>query len=356
MATMTTEHRADRPATHRAVVLHRPAPFEPDGAAADALRLEHRPSPDPDDQEVCIDVDACAVCRTDLQLCEGDLAPRRLPVVPGHQIVGRVAAVGAAVTHLAIGDRVGVAWLAHACGHCRFCTRGRENLCETATFTGWDRDGGFAEQATADARFTYRLPDGIDPRAAAPLLCGGVIGYRCLGVAEVQPGDRVGLYGFGASATCVIQVLVHQGCDVFVATRSVAEQDRARRLGAVWAGTYAERPPVALDAAITFAPSGDVVVEALRSVRRGGIVAINAIHLDRIPEFPYELLWWERQLRSVANVTRDDVADLLRLAADIPIRTEIELFGLEQAGEALSRLRAGRISGAAVLDLTGGPI
>ncbi|MCC6434214.1 MAG: zinc-dependent alcohol dehydrogenase family protein [Acidimicrobiales bacterium] len=339
-------------ATSRAVVLRRPSPF--DGSPApDRLRLERRPDPEPAAGEVLIDVDACAVCRTDLQLCEGDLAARRLPVVPGHQIVGRVARTGAGVTGHAPGDLVGVAWLARACGECTDCVRGRENLCESATFTGWDRDGGFAERTTADAGFVYRLPDGIDPLAAAPLLCGGVIGYRCLHIAEITPGATVGLYGFGASATCVIQILLHWGCEVFVATRSPAEQDRARRLGAVWAGGYDEPPPVALDAAITFAPSGDVVVDALRAVRRGGIVAINAIHLDRIPQFPYELLWWERQLRSVANVTRDDVAGLLRLAAELPIRTETELFGLEAAPEALQRLRDGRISGAAVLDISG---
>lgn len=306
-------------------------------------------SPVPGDDEVLIDVAACAVCRTDLQICEGDLATEKLPLVPGHQIVGTVAGLGARVTDLEVGERVGVAWIASTCGSCRYCATGRENLCDRSRFTGWDRDGGFAEQATARADFVHRLPKGFDSVASAPLLCGGAIGLRSLRVSGIEPGGRLGLYGFGASATCAIQIARHWGCEVHVCTRSQAEQERARRLGAAWAGGYDERPPAALDAAITFAPAGSVVIEALRALDKGGVVAINAIHLDHIPEFDYDDLWWERQLRSVANVTRTDVAELVDLAAIIPIRTQVEEFALDDVNDALARLSAGSISGAAVL-------
>ena len=329
----------------RAAVLDEPRP-----AVERPLRLRDHELGDIADEEVEIDVTACAVCRTDLQLCEGDLDAHRLPVVPGHQVVGRVVAAGPRVEGIVVGDRVGVAWLARACGVCRFCTTGRENLCQRAEFTGWDRDGGYADRMRADHRFVTAIPQGFDDVDAAPLLCGGVIGYRSLKVAGVEPGMRIGLFGFGASATIVIQVAVHWGCEVHVVTRSRSEQDRARRLGAVWTGGYDDRPPVPLDAAITFAPVGDVVVEALRSLDRGGTVAINAIHLDRIPEFDYDLLWHERTVRSVANVTRADIAELLALAVEIPIVTEIRHYDLAQANDALVDLREGRIAGAAVLD------
>lgn len=332
----------------RALRLDRPGPIETRPLSAVTMD-----APDPGPGEVRVAVSVCAVCRTDLQLCEGDLAARRLPIVPGHQIVGIVEATGGGTDGgLNVGDRVGIAWIAGACGTCRFCRSGRENLCETTTFTGWDRDGGYAELVTAAAEYCYRLPTGFDDLAAAPLLCGGVIGYRSLGVAGVhaaRPPGRLGLFGFGASATVVIQVACHWGWEVFVSTRSAREQQRARRLGAVWAGSYEERVPAPLDAAITFAPSGDVVIAALRAVDRGGTVAVNAIHLDRVPEFSYDLLWWERSIRSVANVTRTDVRELLSLAAEVPLHTDTEMFALEQANEALLALREGRISGAAVL-------
>jgi propanol-preferring alcohol dehydrogenase len=327
------------------------------GPIADADRLQpvDRPALAPEPGEVLIDVAACAVCRTDLQIVEGDLRARRLPIVPGHQVVGRIAALGDGVDpadHV-VGSRVGVAWIASTDGTCRFCTSGRENLCPELHFTGWDRDGGYAEQAVARADFTYPLPDGFDDLAAAPLLCGGTIGYRSLGVAGVDlshaSGTRLGLYGFGASATCVIQLAVHAGCEVFVATRSAAEQARARALGATWAGGYDELPPQPLDAAITFAPAGAVVVAALKAVDRGGTVAINAIHLDHLPELDYDDLWLERSLRSVANVTRDDVTAFLELAAEVPVRTQTEVLALDDANEALRRVAAGDISGAAVL-------
>jgi propanol-preferring alcohol dehydrogenase len=332
----------------KAAVLHHPGP-----SPSAPLVLCDRSVPSPEPSEVSVRVEACGVCRTDLQLVEGDLALHRCPVVPGHQAVGVVEAVGAWVTGVQVGQRVGVAWIASTCGRCRYCTAGLENLCEDATFTGWDVDGGFAERLIARGDFVHPLPPTGDPVALAPLLCGGAIGYRCLHVAEVEPGSRLGLYGFGASATIVIQMARHLGCEVHVCTRSAAERRRALDLGAAWVGGDDERPPVALDAAITFAPSGDVVVAALKSVRRGGIVAVNAIHLDRIPEFPYELLWWERQLRSVANVTRDDVRGLLRLAVEIPLRTEVVRYPLARVNDALVDLAEGRVRGAAVLDLTG---
>jgi propanol-preferring alcohol dehydrogenase len=302
--------------------------------------------------EVLIAVHACAVCRTDLQLAEGDLAARHLPVVPGHQVVGRVAALGPDVTDHAVGDRVGVAWIAGTCGRCRFCTSGRENLCEEAAFTGWDRDGGYATHLTARSDFVHRLPDGFDDLDAAPLLCGGVIGYRSLKVAGMGPGRvgaRLGLYGFGASATCVIQVAVHWGLEVHVCTRSASEQQAALDLGATWAGGYDEAPPAPLDAAITFAPAGSVVAAALKALDRGGVVAVNAIHLDHLPEMPYDDLWWERSIRSVANVTRDDVREFLELAAAIPVRTRTEVLPLDEVGTALRRLAAGDVAGSFVL-------
>jgi alcohol dehydrogenase, propanol-preferring len=322
---------------------------EPGPAGTGPLVVGPRHDPVAGPGEVLLQVEACGVCRTDLQLAEGDLPAHRLPIVPGHQIVGTVVAHGDDVYAPEIGARVGVAWIASTCGTCRFCLAGVENLCEFAEFTGLDVDGGFAEQVVARADFTYPLPDGVEPIDVAPLLCGGAIGYRCLRVGEVQPGAALGLYGFGASATCVIQVARHRECDVYVCTRSSAEQERARALGAAWAGGYDELPPVPLDVAITFAPVGSVVVDALRAVRRGGIVVVNAIHLDEIPAFPYELLWWERQLRSVANVTRRDVTELLALAARIPIRTQVDAFALDDVNEALARLSGGGVSGAAVV-------
>ena len=318
-------------------------------APGQPLAIEMREPAPPGPGQVLIELRACGVCRTDLQLCEGDLTARRLPIVPGHQAVGRVVALGAGVEGWKVGDRVGVAWLAGTCGVCDKCRSGRENLCEQATFTGWDVDGGYATHLTARADFALPIPDGFDDVAAAPLLCGGVIGYRSLGRSGIQPGGRLGLYGFGASALITIQVARHWGCRVFVVTRSKTEQERARRLGAEWTGGLGERPPEPLDAAITFAPSGDVVRAALQAVDRGATVAINAIHLDRMPEFPYEELWWERRLASVANFTRRDATELLRLAAQIPIRTEVDAYPLADANRALASLRDGAVKGAAVL-------
>jgi propanol-preferring alcohol dehydrogenase len=323
---------------------------EPGRASTHPLRSVEGPDPMPGEGEMVLRVTACAVCRTDLQLCEGELEARRLPVVPGHQIVGRVDAVGPGVAGWRVGDRAGVAWLAGTDGTCAQCLSNRENLCDKAQFTGWDRDGGFATHAKARADFALRLPDGCRDLDAAPLLCGGVIGYRSLKVSGIRPGERLGLYGFGASATLAIQVARHWGCRVFVCTRKPAERERAVALGAEWTGGYDERPPEALDAAITFAPAGSVVVAALRALGRGGTVAINAIHLDRVPELSYRDLWWERSLRSVANFTRNDAREFLDLAARIPVRTEREVHPLVDANVALERLARGDVRGAAVLE------
>ena len=328
-----------------AAVLAAPAPVE-----HRPLHLEQREPAEPGPGELLISVSACAVCRTDLQICEGDLAPHRQPVVPGHQVVGRVEAVGHDVAGWKAGDRAGIGWLASSCAECDYCARGLENLCPDATFTGWDRDGGYAGWITTSAGFTFHLASELDDLAAAPLLCGGVIGYRALRLAGVQPGGKLGLFGFGSSASLTIQVAVHRGMDVFVVTRSPAEQERARRLGAQWVGGFDDKLPAAVDGAITFAPAGAVVVAALRSLAPGGTVAINAIHLDGMPAFDYDLLWRERALKSVANYTRQDAREFLELAAAIPIRTEIEVMPLGAANDALARLKAGNLDGTAVLE------
>ncbi len=328
----------------RAQMLHDPAAVD-----TGPLTLQEVADPSPGEGELLLEVAACGVCRTDLQEVEGDLGMDKLPMIPGHQIVGRVLRVGEGVRGWAPGERVGVGWLGGFCGSCRFCTTGRENLCEEAIFTGWDRDGGYAERVVVDGDLAFALPDSMDDLEVAPLLCGGVIGYRALKVSGIQPGGRLGLYGFGASALLALQVALYWGCDVYVATRSQIERRRAMELGAVWAGPYEERPPVPLDAAVTFAPVGQVVVEALKSLDRGGVVAINAIHLDQMPAFSYDDLWLERQIRSVANFTRDDARAFLRLAAEIPIRTQIQVYPLAEANQALVDLKDGRVHGAAVL-------
>jgi propanol-preferring alcohol dehydrogenase len=325
-------------------VLTTPGPI-----AGDRLELCDLDASTPGPGEIAIEVSACGVCRTDLQLVEGDLAARRLPIVPGHQVVGLVAALGEGVTRWHVGDRVGVAWLAGACGVCGRCRAGTENLCDLAEFTGWDRDGGYAETMVARADFVFAIPDAFSDVEAAPLLCGGVIGYRSLKISGIRPGGRLGLYGFGASALLALQVALHWGCEVYVATRSRTERRRALELGATWAAGYDDCPPVGLDAAVTFAPVGSVVVAALRAVEPGGTVAINAIHLDEIPAFAYDLLWRERGLRSVANFTRLDAQEFLALAAEIPIRTVADVAPLDDANTVLRRLATGDVSGAAVL-------
>jgi propanol-preferring alcohol dehydrogenase len=329
----------------RALRLHEPGPLRPD-----RLRLDDVPEPTAGPGELVLDVSACAVCRTDVQIALGEVPAPALPLVPGHQVVGRVRAVGRDVRGWSVGERAAIGWLAGACGRCAACSSDRENLCPDARFTGLHRDGGFAEQVAVDADFALRVPDTFGDRDAAPLLCGGVIGYRSLRRSGIQAGGRLGLYGFGASASLTIQVARHWGCSVYVVTRSERDQDRARDLGAVWAGSYDEAVPVELDAAITFAPVGSAVVAALGALGRGATLAINAIHLDGIPAFPYELLWWERSIRSVANHTRADARAFLALAAEIPIRTEPEPHALEEGTAVLQRAASGDVVGAAVFE------
>jgi propanol-preferring alcohol dehydrogenase len=327
-----------------AMILDEPAPV-----ASAPLHARDLPDAPPGEGEIAIRVAACGICRTDLQLAEGDLVARVLPIVPGHQIVGRVEALGAGVTDWKVGERAGVAWLASACGACARCRSGRENLCERATFTGWDRAGGYATRAVARADFALRIPGGFSDTDAAPLLCGGVIGYRALKRARVTKGSKLGLFGFGASALLALQVARYWGCRVFVCTRSAAERERALALGAEWAGDYDTPPPEPLDAVVTFAPVGAVVHSALKAVDRGGIVVINAIHLDELPAMPYADLWWEREIASVANFTRQDARELLELAGKIPLKPEYERHPLADANVALGRLSRGEVKGAAVL-------
>jgi propanol-preferring alcohol dehydrogenase len=347
----------------RALELRQPAPI-----STGPLVLTERDSPIPGAGELQVEVRATAVCRTDLQLVEGDLEARRLPIVPGHQVVGEVTAVGEGVAGWSAGDRAGITWLAGSDGTCDFCRSGRENLCPNATFTGWDRDGGYADRLTVGADVAVRLPDGFSDVEAAPLLCAGVIGHRALrlaGVPGLAPGGpdvpahrsgpfRLGLYGFGASASLAIQEAVHLGCVVHVATRSADERERALELGAASVGGYAEPPAEPLDAAITFAPVGSVVVFALHDLAPGGTVIVNAIHLDQVPAFPYQLLWAERGIRSVANVTRRDAVEFLELAAAIPIRTSVRTYPLAEANAALADLKAGTIGAATAVLTTGG--
>jgi propanol-preferring alcohol dehydrogenase len=313
------------------------------------LRAAERPVPSPGPGEVQLRVRACGVCRTDLHVVDGELPDLGRPVVPGHQVVGVVEAVGPGVERLAPGQRVGVPWLGWTCGTCRFCASGRENLCGEARFTGYQIDGGFAEHAVADARYCFPIPEGYPDVQAAPLLCAGLIGYRSLRMA----GDavRLGLYGFGAAAHIVVQVARHEGRRVFAFTRPGDREAQAfaRSLGAEWAADSGQAPPEPLDAAILFAPAGELVPAALRAVERGGTVVCAGIHMSDIPSFPYRILWEERVVRSVANLTRRDGEEFLALAPQVPVRTEVETFPLAAANEALGRLRAGHVRGAAVL-------
>ena len=297
---------------------------------------------------VLLRVRACGVCRTDLHIVEGDLAPKQLRIIPGHQIVGEI--VDGATSELPLGTRVGVSWLGGTDGSCSYCQRGMENLCDSPTFTGYSVAGGYADYAFARADFVFPLPASLDDLHAAPLLCAGIIGFRSLRVAGVEQGERVGLFGFGASAHLAIAVLQAWKCEVYVSSRGKSHREFAASLGATWVGDETEKPPVELDRAVTFAPSGDVVVAALSSLRKGGVVAINAIHLDRIPEFDYDqLLWGERQMRSVANMTRADARDFLALAAQIGLRAKVTVFSLDQANEALMAVKNDAVDGAAVI-------
>ena len=331
------------------MVLDRPAPI-----ATHPLRLADLPVPTPAPDEVLVGVRACGVCRTDLHVVEGDLDLRRSPIVPGHQAVGIVEAIGSDVVDRRIGERVGVAWLHRACGQCPFCASERENLCDAPDFTGWTVDGGFAEHLVAPASFTYPLPEGVSDLQAAPLLCAGIIGFRCLRKTGISDwaGARLGLYGFGAAGHVAIQIARARGADVYVCTRDQQKhQALAEELGAAWTGGATDTPPVALDAGIIFAPAGEIVPPALSHLDKGGTLVLGGIHMSPIPELPYELLYRERAVCSVANNTRDDGHAFLAEAATIPVRTHTESFPLEEANVALERLRNDGIRGAAVLTI-----
>jgi len=315
------------------------------------LEVVDLPAPVAGPGQVRLRVEACGVCRTDLHIVEGDLSLPKLPLVPGHQVVGVVDQVGEGATRFRPGDRLGIPWLYSTCGHCSFCQRGQENLCDAARFTGYHVDGGYAEFVVVSEAFTYPIPKGFSPAEAAPLLCAGVIGFRALRLSEIASGQRLGLYGFGGSAHIAIQVAVHWGCEVYVFTRSEAHRALATELGAHWVGQAEDEPPARLDSAVIFAPVGRLVTEALRALKKGGTVAIAGITMTPIPELDYALLYHERAVRSVANSTRQDVIDLLRLAAEIPIRTEVAPVPLEDVNRALQSLKHSRLRGASVLTI-----
>jgi propanol-preferring alcohol dehydrogenase len=325
------------------MVLHRPGT---------PLALEARPDPEPGPGEVRLRLAACGVCRTDLHVLDGELGPQRASLIPGHEIVGRVDRLGPGVSGIGIGERRGVPWLGGACGTCRYCRTGQENLCDRPEFTGWTRDGGYADTVIARADFTFALPEGLSDAEAAPLMCAGLIGYRCWRkAAEAGPVERLGLYGFGAAAHLLAQLARHEGQAVYAFTRAgdAAAQALAHRLGCVWAGGSDEAPPEPLDAAIIFAPLGDLVPVALRAVRKGGTVVCGGIHMSDIPSFPYAILWEERRLVSVANLTRKDALEYLPLAARAGVRPHVTTYPLKDANLALEHLRAGAFAGAAVL-------
>jgi alcohol dehydrogenase, propanol-preferring len=331
----------------RAMVLERPAPVE-----EGPLRLRDLPTPAPTGGEIRVRVRACGLCHTDLHTVEGDVAVPALPIVPGHQIVGTVDALGEGVTAFVPGDRVGIPWLHATDGTCAYCRRGDENLCDAARFTGYHVDGGYAEYAVVGAAFAYPVPEVFDDEHAAPLLCAGVIGYRSLRLSAARPGERLGLYGFGASAHLVLQMARHLGCEVYVFTRGAAHRQLATALGAAWVGGADDAPPRPLDAAIVFAPAGGLVPAALRATRKGATVALAGITMSPIPEMDYALLYHERTLRSVANSTRDDARALLRLAAEVPLRTEVRIYALADANGALQDMKQSRIDGAGVLRIS----
>ena len=328
----------------QAMLLRRPGDIQ-----SHPLVDEERERPSPGPGQVLIRVEVCGVCRTDLHLTEGEIVPPGYPIIPGHQVVGVVDSLGPEVADLAVGARVGVAWLGYACGVCEACRRGEENLCVNARFTGFHQDGGFAEWLVAEAAFVLPLADRFDSLQAAPLLCAGIIGYRSLRKAEVQPGETVGLIGFGASAHLALQVLRHWRCPVYVFTRSPAHRELAASLGAAWVGGLEDRPPGELDRGVLFAPAGHLVLPALERLRPGGTLAINAVHMSPIPEIPFRLMYGERTLRSVSNATRRDGREFLALADEIELRPSVRVYPLDEANFALDDLKHSRIDGAAVL-------
>jgi alcohol dehydrogenase, propanol-preferring len=329
----------------KAMMIERPAPIE--NAPLGAFDL---PIPEPGPRELLIRIKTCGVCRTDLHVCEGDLPPHQLRIVPGHEVVGVVEKRGAHCSRHPLGTRVGIAWLRETCGRCIYCQRGRENLCPNARFTGYDHDGGYAEYAVIDENFAYQLPDALGDEEAAPLLCAGIIGYRAIKRAAITPGATVGLYGFGGSAHITLQVLKHWGCRVFVMSRGGLHRDLATDLGAEWIGDADETPPAPLDAAILFAPAGNLVLPAMEALDRGGVLAVAGIYLSPIPELNYEKhLFYEKELRSVTANTRADAEEFLKIAGEIPVRTHTEAFGLTDANAALAMLKHDEIKGAGVL-------
>ncbi len=328
----------------KACVLVRPAPVE-----TQPLQYTEVPVREPDLQEVRVRVRYCGVCRTDLHVVEGELAPKKSPIIPGHQIVGLVEKTGRNATRFPVGSRVGIAWLHSTDGTCSYCLNGAENLCDHPEFTGYTVDGGYAEYAVAPEQFVYTIPEKFADEQAAPLLCAGIIGFRSLRLSGIKPGGRLGFYGFGAAAHVAIQVARHWGVDVYAATRDARHQRLAMELGAKWAGETFAEPPVQLDAAVVFAPAGEIVPAALRVLRKGGTLVLGGIHMSAIPSFDYELLYQERIIRSVANNTRQDGEDFLRVAAEIPIKTRVQLYPLAEANQALNALKNDAIEGAAVL-------
>jgi alcohol dehydrogenase, propanol-preferring len=329
----------------RACLLHSASPIE-----KNPLDFTEAPRPEPGKGEVLVRVKVCGVCRTDLHVVEGELPPRKSPVIPGHQVVGVVERVGEGAQRFRPGTRVGVPWLHSADETCEYCRAGMENLCDHPTFTGYTVDGGYAEYAAAPEKFVYPIPESFADEQAAPLLCAGIIGFRCLRLSGIKAGGRLGFYGFGNAAHVAIQVARYWGAEVYACTRGASHQKLARELGAVWAGEATEQPPAALDAAILFAPAGELVPPALKALKKGGVLVLGGIHMSPIPQFDYELIYHERVMRSVANNTRQDGEDFLRVAAEIPIRTQVTLYPLREANRALNDLKRDRVNGAAVLD------
>jgi propanol-preferring alcohol dehydrogenase len=332
----------------KACVLASPAPVE-----QNPLAFAERPMPEPGEGEVLVRVHACGVCRTDLHVVEGELPPRKQPVIPGHQVVGTIERLGPGASRFGEGTRVGIAWLHRTCGVCEYCRSGRENLCAKAVFTGYSVDGGYAEYIVAHESFIYPIPEGFSDMAAAPLLCAGIIGFRSLRVSGIQRGGTLGLYGFGAAAHVAIQVARHWGVRVYAMTRHERHRQLARDLGAEWAGAGDDTPPEKLDSAIIFAPAGELVVSALRVLKRGGTVTLGGIYMSPIPAMDYNLLYHERVIRSVANNTRQDGEDFLKIAAEIPIHTQVQEFPLAEANAALNMLKHDAVQGAAVLRVGG---
>jgi propanol-preferring alcohol dehydrogenase len=328
----------------KACLLNAPARIE-----ANPLQFTDVSVPNPGKGEALIRVRACGVCRTDLHVIEGELPPRKSPVIPGHQVVGIVEKLGEGARRYAVGARVGVAWLHHTDGVCEYCRRGEENLCDNPTFTGYTVDGGYAEYTVAPEDFIYAIPEGFADEQAAPLLCAGIIGFRCLRLSGIKPGGRLGFYGFGAAAHVAIQVARHWNVTVYASTRDARHQKLALELGAAWAGGTLDAPPEKLDAAIVFAPAGEIVPAALRALRKGGVLVLGGIHMSAIPSFSYDLLYQERMIRSVANNTRQDGEDFLRVAAEIPVHMHTQVFPLREANRALNALKNDAIEGAAVL-------